>query len=271
MSANSSTPTSSRVTRGGETAPRGVPRGGGLFRGTRTEPQTFARIWRTRQRLYLPGEAAVARSRGARRLVISPVRTRRLRSAGLPSDLVTVRACRLRTSGCKFTIGVMLRPGAERTEVEPAWPRRLTRPATPLVYLDLNQWISLAKAASGHADGARFQSALDVLRARRAGWTYVIGMPLIIELTGNLRRAQRANLGRVIEEFTHFASLLPLTAIAALEFDAALARCAQSPTGFRRWIYSGRASCTRSVCAAGSVYELQPEGTSPSTLDGPLG
>ncbi len=118
----------------------------------------------------------------------------------------------------------MPQPGAERTDVEPAWPSRLIRPATRLVYLDLNQWISLAKAASGHPDGARFQAALETLRARRTGWTYVIGMPLIIELTGNLRRQQRANLGDVIEEFTGFACLLPLTTLAALEFEAALSR-----------------------------------------------
>jgi hypothetical protein len=96
----------------------------------------------------------------------------------------------------------MLRPGAERTEVEPAWPSMLIRPATRLIYLDLNQWISLAKAASGHPDGARFHDALETLRARRDGWTHVIGMPLIIELTGNLRRKQRADLGDVIEELT---------------------------------------------------------------------
>ncbi|MGH2716424.1 MAG: hypothetical protein ACRDM7_21570 [Thermoleophilaceae bacterium] len=43
-----------------------------------------------------------------------------------------------------------------RTEVDYAWPAIL-RPAyeVKLVYLDLNQWIGLAKAASAHKDGAR--------------------------------------------------------------------------------------------------------------------
>jgi hypothetical protein len=60
------------------------------------------------------------------------------------------------------------------------------------------------------------------MRANRVGWTYVIGSPLIMEITGILRRSQRANLGRVIEEFTDFACVMPLTTIAALEFETAL-------------------------------------------------
>jgi hypothetical protein len=51
----------------------------------------------------------------------------------------------------------MIRTGAERTDVAVLWPSRLLRPQhTRLVYLDLNQWIGLAKAAVGHRDGKRF-------------------------------------------------------------------------------------------------------------------
>ena len=48
-----------------------------------------------------------------------------------------------------------MRDGAERGEVPYVWPRSLALPARPplLVYLDLNQWIALAKALSGHAHG----------------------------------------------------------------------------------------------------------------------
>jgi hypothetical protein len=62
---------------------------------------------------------------------------------------------------------------------------RLQRPDVPLVYLDLNHWIGLAKAESGHPDGRRFQPALDTLRVHRSKWRFVISMPLIMELTGN--------------------------------------------------------------------------------------
>jgi len=37
------------------------------------------------------------------------------------------------------------------------WPQTLRLPSRPpkLVYLDLNQWIALAKAMAGHRDGER--------------------------------------------------------------------------------------------------------------------
>ena len=48
---------------------------------------------------------------------------------------------------------------------EPAlvWPPSLKRPLTgrPVVYLDLNHWISLAEAAVGHEQGESFKDALD--------------------------------------------------------------------------------------------------------------
>jgi hypothetical protein len=116
------------------------------------------------------------------------------------------------------------RPGAERSDVAPIWPTALIPADTRLIYLDLNQWIALAKANAGHPDGARWRSALEALRGLRAGSTYVISMPLIMELTGILRPAQRAELTEVIEEFTDFACMIPLTTIAGLEFESALAR-----------------------------------------------
>ena len=117
----------------------------------------------------------------------------------------------------------MARVGAERTEVEPIWPTSLV-PADPrLIYLDLNHWIALTKASTGHTDGYRFRAASEALRATRSGSTYVLSMPLIMELTGILRRGQRVDLGDVIEEFTDYACVMPLTTIAALEFETALA------------------------------------------------
>ena len=103
------------------------------------------------------------------------------------------------------------------------WPSQLLRSEDRLVYLDLNQWIALGKAATGHPDGARTRAALEQLRATRSGLTYVMGMPLIMETTGILRRGQRTVLAEIIEEFTDFACVMPLTTIATLEFEAALA------------------------------------------------
>jgi hypothetical protein len=74
------------------------------------------------------------------------------------------------------------------------------------------------------------------MRANRVGWTYVIGSPLIMEITGILRASQRADLARVIEEFTDSACVMPPRTIAALELETALAalvtmreRCAPVP------------------------------------------
>ncbi len=63
----------------------------------------------------------------------------------------------------------MPRVGAERTDVSPLWPTNLVPAASSLIYLDLNHWIGLAKAHTGHGDGKRFRSALNLLRAARDG------------------------------------------------------------------------------------------------------
>jgi hypothetical protein len=117
----------------------------------------------------------------------------------------------------------MTRVGAERSDVPLVWPGTLLRPRSRLIYLDLNHWIGLAKANTGRPDGERWQPALEALRGRDDAWEVVIGLPLIMELTGIRRRAQRAHLTALIEELSGFASVLPLTTIAALEFEASLA------------------------------------------------
>ncbi len=62
-----------------------------------------------------------------------------------------------------------MRTGAVRTEVEYAWPPFLQpEPAVAIAYLDLNHWITLAKAAVGHPDGARSRPGLEALRDLRA-------------------------------------------------------------------------------------------------------
>jgi hypothetical protein len=122
-----------------------------------------------------------------------------------------------------------VRTGADRTDVAPVWPTRLIRPPSDsplLVYLDLNHWIALAKATTGHRDGVRLRPVLDELRAKRDRTTYVIGLPLVMEIAGIRRRRQLRDVAHVIEEFTDFACVLPPHTIAALEFESALAAVA---------------------------------------------
>lgn len=59
-----------------------------------------------------------------------------------------------------------LRPGLDRSQTQYTWPQSLLKSKgdKPLVYLDMNHWIFLAQAATGHANGGRYQHALDALR-----------------------------------------------------------------------------------------------------------
>ena len=63
-----------------------------------------------------------------------------------------------------------MREGLARSSVDYAWPHQLFRPAfdVKLVYLDLNHWISLAKAIKGKKDAEGFGPALEALRAAKA-------------------------------------------------------------------------------------------------------
>src|SRR5262245_40247396 len=51
---------------------------------------------------------------------------------------------------------------------EYVWPELLRPADVRLVYLDLNHWVSLAKASVGHSEGRRHVAALEALRAFRA-------------------------------------------------------------------------------------------------------
>lgn len=114
------------------------------------------------------------------------------------------------------------RPGADRSNASPIWPEAIVRPNIELVYLDLNHWVALAKANSGHRDGKRWTEVLARLRLTHRKVAIVLGLPLIQEIIGIRRRKQRSDLADVIEEFTGFACVLPLTTVASLEFEASL-------------------------------------------------
>lgn len=78
------------------------------------------------------------------------------------------------SSEATLRLAAML-PGVHRSDVQYEWSSTLMRPAPPIriVYLDLNHWISLAKAAVGHPDGARHVDSLGRLRQAAASGRYV--------------------------------------------------------------------------------------------------
>ncbi|MEV7061164.1 hypothetical protein AB0N95_37710 [Streptomyces microflavus] len=109
-----------------------------------------------------------------------------------------------------------------------AWPGHLVRPRTGqrLVYLDLNHWISLAKAATGHRDGDAYQPALTAVRAAASSGLYLFPLSLThyMEMAGIRDPRQRADIGDVMEKISGFTTLLSRTHIMRLEVEAALDR-----------------------------------------------
>lgn len=117
-----------------------------------------------------------------------------------------------------------MQTGAARTEVDYAWPLfPRPEPRVPIAYLDLNHWISLAKAAVGHPDGARSQPALDALRQLRTADE--VRLPLssthYLEMTRIHSARQRFDVAGVMEELSDFACLMDRTVVIRLELQEA--------------------------------------------------
>jgi hypothetical protein len=106
------------------------------------------------------------------------------------------------------------------------WPPTLKRPLTgrPVVYLDLNHWISLAKAAVGHAQGDDFRDALNTCRsaALSGSATFVLAGAHYFEMLKVNSPRQRRDLADVMESLTGFRTLVNRVTVMKLELSAAL-------------------------------------------------
>ena len=115
--------------------------------------------------------------------------------------------------------------GMLRTEVDYAWPA-IFRPAyeVKLVYLDLNQWIGLAKAATGHKDGARYLQALEAARAAKDAGTamFPLSGTHYMELAGIGSFRHRSDIAGVMEELSDFSTILSRAVLTKCEVEAAL-------------------------------------------------
>ncbi len=106
------------------------------------------------------------------------------------------------------------------------WPSTLLQPARPpaLVYLDLNHWISLAKASSGHAEGTRFAETLDscfeARKQRRA--VFPISDAIYIEVGKISQHRQRRHLRETIEALSGYVVVTARPVIATHEIEAML-------------------------------------------------
>ena len=118
------------------------------------------------------------------------------------------------------------------------WPRLLELPSdgVKVVYLDLNHWISLAQASTGHPNGARFVDTLKACKAAKAAGTasFVLSGTHYMELNKIKDPAQRRAIAEVMEDLTGFASLMDRVVVMSLELDAMLDPFAQAPSPWSR-------------------------------------
>lgn len=119
-----------------------------------------------------------------------------------------------------------MRAGFQRTDAAYAWPAALVLPSEDirLVYLDLNHWIGLAKAAVGHRDGVHHADALQAIRAAKQSGScaFPLAAEHFMEMSGIADPRQRFDVAAVMEELSEFASLVPRTVVMRLEVEAAV-------------------------------------------------
>ena len=108
-----------------------------------------------------------------------------------------------------------------------AWPPFVRpEPSIPIAYLDLNHWISLAKAAVGHPDGAKSRSALTALRELRTAGQVLLPLSSThyLEMIRIRSARQRSDVAGVMEELSDFACLMDRTVVIRLELQEAFCR-----------------------------------------------
>lgn len=127
-----------------------------------------------------------------------------------------------------------LRPGLDRPQMQFAWPPSLLRSKgdRPLLYLDMNQWIYLAQAATGHPHGKQYESALEVLRGAAGRLVIPLSAAHYMEVEGIRDAERRSNLAKLMEELSGFVCLMPRSSVMRVELDAALAQILGTPSIF---------------------------------------
>ena len=106
------------------------------------------------------------------------------------------------------------------------WPRTLRIPVRPpkLVYLDLNHWIALAKALSGHSDGEIDTGLLDFcLRSVERGIAiFPISLSIYVEILKIRNYRRRCDLRKAIELLGRYAVVTSRSIVATHEIEALL-------------------------------------------------
>ena len=106
------------------------------------------------------------------------------------------------------------------------WPRTLRRPVPPpkLVYLDLNHWISLAKALSGHKDGKKNTALLDFCRkvVEEEMGIFPISLSIYVEILKIKDYQKRCDLRKAIELLGRYMVVTSRAIVATHEIEALL-------------------------------------------------
>ncbi len=120
----------------------------------------------------------------------------------------------------------LMNEGADRVDVRYVWPRTLVVPPRPpkLVYLDLNQWIALAKALAGHRDGGRYEESLDacVAAVESGRAVFPISDSIYFEVFKIGLHRQRHDLREVIEKVSGYRVVTSRSVISTHEIEALL-------------------------------------------------
>jgi hypothetical protein len=106
------------------------------------------------------------------------------------------------------------------------WPAGLERPelGPSIVYLDLNHWIGLAKAAKGHREGFRYVDALAACRAALADERAIFPLSGVhyMEVSKIERRERRSDLAAMMMELSRFNTLIGRAKLLDIEREAAI-------------------------------------------------
>lgn len=116
--------------------------------------------------------------------------------------------------------------GRDRCDVDYNWPTTLRVPpdGPKLVYLDLNHWVSLAKALSGHRDGDRYSSILAACQtaSEERYAVFPVSASIYMEISKMRQYRQRCDLRRVIERLSGYVAVPARSVILSHEIETLL-------------------------------------------------
>ena len=129
--------------------------------------------------------------------------------------------------------------------VKPLWPKTLSvsTPPPKLIYLDLNHWIQLSKAHSGHHDGNGSKEALAACRKAviDGAAMFPLSLHTYMEIS-RINHRQRRNLREVVEQISRYKVVTPRHVVATHEIEALLDQVVgpnPQPIGTMNYLNSG--------------------------------